>query len=110
PLLVAPVVLTWLVLLRVAPRWAAPAALAVTLAVVGYEAVDGGTLAWSDAVPRLDLTSPALSWQAVVGPAVPPYVVTMAAPNVPGGAGMASYGYRAPCGEPMNANSPTALY
>src|SRR5690606_35781853 len=109
PLLVAPAVLTWLVLLRVAPRWAAPAALAVTLAVVGYEAVDGGTLAWSDAVPRLDLTTPSLSWQAVVGLAVPLCVVTMASQNVPGVAVMASFGYRVPWRESMTVTGLATL-
>lgn len=109
PLLVAPVILTWLVLLRVAPRWAAPAALAATLAIVGYEAVQGGTLAWSDAVPRLDLTAPTLSWQAVVGLAVPLYVVTMASQNVPGVAVMASFGYRVPWREAMTVTGLATL-
>jgi len=101
PLLVAPVVLVWLVLLRVAPRWAAPAALVVTLALVGHEALSGGMLDWSDAVPRVDLTAPTLSWQALVGLAVPLYVVTMASQNVPGVAVMASLGYRVPWRETM---------
>ena len=109
PLLVAPVIVTWLVLLRVSPRWAAPAALAVTLAIVGYEAVHGGTLAWSDAVPRLDLTAPTLSWQAVVGLAVPLYVVTMASQNVPGVAVMASFGYRVPWRETMTVTGLATL-
>lgn len=101
PLLVAPVVAVWLVLLRLAPRWAAPVALVVTLAVVVVTASGAGTLGWSDVVPRLDLTVPTLSWQAVVGMAVPLYVVTMAAQNVPGVAVMASFGYRVPWRETM---------
>nr|WP_265523623.1 benzoate/H(+) symporter BenE family transporter [Oerskovia sp. JB1-3-2] len=101
PLLVAPVVVTWLALLRFAPRWAAPAALAVTLAVVGVVAVRGGTLAWADAAPAITLTAPTLTWQAVVGLAVPLYVVTMASQNVPGVAVMASFGYRVPWRETM---------
>ena len=52
PLLVAPVVLTWLVLLRLAPRWAAPAALAVTLAIVGYAGVATGSRARRAPRPR----------------------------------------------------------
>ncbi|WP_435737268.1 benzoate/H(+) symporter BenE family transporter [Cellulosimicrobium sp. PMB13] len=101
PLLVAPVVVVWLVLLRLAPRWAAPAALVVALVIVAVTATASGSLAWSDAVPRLDLTAPALSWQAVVGLAVPLYVVTMASQNVPGVAVMASFGYRVPWREAM---------
>ncbi|WP_251149901.1 benzoate/H(+) symporter BenE family transporter [Cellulosimicrobium sp. Marseille-Q4280] len=101
PLLVAPVVAVWLVLLRLAPRWAAPVALVVALAIVVVTAAGAGAPAWSDAVPRLDLTAPALSWQAVVGLAVPLYVVTMASQNVPGVAVMASFGYRVPWREAM---------
>ncbi|MCB7136144.1 benzoate/H(+) symporter BenE family transporter [Cellulosimicrobium marinum] len=101
PLLVAPVVATWLVLLRLAPRWASPAALAVALTTVAVTAARTGTLAWTDAVPRLDLTAPTLTWQAVVGLAVPLFVVTTASQNVPGVAVMASYGYRVPWRETM---------
>lgn len=46
PQVVAPLVLTWLVLLRWAPRWAVPASLAVALATVLVTAdVDTGALA-----------------------------------------------------------------
>ena len=68
-----------------------------------------GTLAWADAVPRLDLTVPTLSWQAVVGLAVPLYVVTMASQNVPGVAVMASFGYRVPWRETMTVTGLATL-
>jgi benzoate membrane transport protein len=95
PLLVGPVVVVWLVLLRLAPRWATPAAmlLAVGLALAspGVRALDAGAL-----VPSLTWTTPALSWAAVVSVAVPLFVVTMASQNIPGVAVLAGFGYTAP--------------
>lgn len=95
PALVAPVVLLWLVLLRVAPRWAAPAAFALALVVAVVVATRDGqppTLVG----PLLELTAPAFTPAALVGIAVPLYLVTMASQNVPGAAVLASAGYRVP--------------
>lgn len=95
PLLVGPVVICWLVLLRLAPRWATPAAigLAVVLAVASPEVrgLDPAALA-----PTLTWTTPQLSWSAVVSIAVPLFVVTMASQNIPGIAVLAGFGYAAP--------------
>lgn len=95
PLLVGPVVVVWLVLLRLAPRWAAPAAigLAVLLAVASPEAraLDPG-----DLVPSLTWTTPEPSWAAAVSVGVPLFVVTMASQNIPGVAVLAGLGYAAP--------------
>jgi benzoate membrane transport protein len=52
-------------------------------------------------VPHPVLTAPRLSWSALVGIALPLYVVTMAAQNVPGVAIMSSYGYTIPWREAM---------
>ncbi|WP_284249690.1 benzoate/H(+) symporter BenE family transporter [Litorihabitans aurantiacus] len=95
PLLLTPVVLAWLVVLALRPRLAPPAsilvALAVTLAVVlPGDGVDGPLL------PHLAWTTPTLTWAAVVGVALPLYVVTMAAQNVPGAAVLSSFGYPVP--------------
>jgi len=100
PLEVAPILLTWLVLLRLARKWAVPAAFAVTLVVVGAGiARDGG---WHGGVlPHLVFTTPALTWAGVLGIALPLYVVTMAGQNVPGVAVMATYGYTVPWRETM---------
>ncbi|QWC85256.1 benzoate/H(+) symporter BenE family transporter [Nocardioidaceae bacterium] len=96
PALVAPVVLTWLVLWRPAPRWAVPASLAVALAVI---ALTADTTV--DLLPSLTWTTPQWSWQAVVGLALPLYVVTMASQNVPGVAVMRGLGYRVPWRESL---------
>lgn len=95
PLLVGPVVLVWLVLLRLAPRWATPAAmgLAVGIAVASpaVRHLDAASL-----LPTLAWTTPQLSWTAVVSVAVPLFVVTMASQNIPGLAVLAGFGYAAP--------------
>lgn len=99
PLLVGPVVATWLVMQRVARRWAVPAALAVALLVVALDA--GPRLAPADLVPGLTWTTPQWTVPALVGLAVPLWIVTMASQNVPGVAVMASFGYRVPWRETM---------
>lgn len=97
---VGPVLLTWLVLLRVARKWAVPAAFAVSLVVVGFDVARQG--GWHGSlVPHLDWTVPAFTWAGALGVALPLYVVTMAGQNIPGVAVMSSYGYRVPWRETM---------
>ncbi|WP_243697112.1 benzoate/H(+) symporter BenE family transporter [Aeromicrobium phragmitis] len=92
PLLLAPVVLTWLLLAALAPRWASPAALVVALTLAVLAGDDRSGAVW----PGLAWTMPTFSIGAVVGLAVPLYLVTMAAQNVPGAAVLTSFGYRPP--------------
>lgn len=100
PLLVAPVVLTWLVLTRFAPRWAAPVAFAVALAVAVFVVVGRG-----DSIVvapfALTFTVPTFNVSALVGIAVPLYIVTMASQNVPGLAIMAAHGFKVPWRETL---------
>ncbi|OCG74718.1 benzoate/H(+) symporter BenE family transporter [Microbacterium sediminis] len=99
PWAVLPIVVVWLVLMRVRPAWAAPAAFAAGLIVLGVLAaqrgIDGPLL------PVLDLVVPTFEWSALIGIALPLYIVTMASQNVPGVAVLASYGYTAPWRESM---------
>lgn len=99
PAVVAPVVLTWLLLLRPAPRWAVPASLVAALGVVVVTA--GDQLKAGDFAPALSVTAPAWTGAAMLGIALPLYVVTMASQNVPGVAVMRGYGYRVPWRESM---------
>lgn len=100
PLLVGPVIALWLLLARLAPRWATPAAfgLAVVLVLV-VVATGDGTLALRP--PAVVLTTPELTLPAVVGLALPLYVVTMASQNVPGVSVLASFGYAVPWRETL---------
>ncbi|MGC4109241.1 MAG: benzoate/H(+) symporter BenE family transporter [Nocardioides sp.] len=95
PWQVAPILLTWLLLARVAPRWAVPAAFAVLLVVVGVDlGRDGGVSGpW---LPHPTWTTPHLTLAAVDSIALPLYVVTMAAQNVPGVAILKSFGFEVP--------------
>lgn len=94
---VVPVVLTWLVCARFAPRWAVPLAFVAAAVVVAVElartgvAVDPALL-----LPRLEFTAPTFSIGAMIGVALPLFLVTMASQNVPGVAIMRSFGYEVP--------------
>jgi benzoate membrane transport protein len=100
PWLVGPSLLTWLVMLRLARKWAVPAAFAVTLIVVGIDLARHGGLHGS-LIPHLAWTAPTLTPASLLSLAVPLYIVTMAGQNVPGVAIMASYGYQVPWRETM---------
>ncbi|MBD1592017.1 benzoate/H(+) symporter BenE family transporter [Arthrobacter sp. S1_S22] len=97
PLFIAPVILCWLLMMKLAPRWSVPAALLVALAVIGISLASGGTsLGDGEILPVLALTTPAFSLQAMAGIALPLFVVTMASQNVPGVAVLRSFGYDTP--------------
>lgn len=93
PLLAAPVIIVWLVLIRWLPRWAVPAAMLVAIIGVvisaGSEWMTGATLA-----PAFTFTVPSLDPLAIVSLGVPLYIVTMAGQNVPGFAVLTTLGYR----------------
>lgn len=96
PELLVPVLLVWAVLAKLAPRWAIPAAFAVTLGIVGWLAARDGGLDPGDLVPALEWTTPVLDPGTLLGIGLPLFLVTMASQNVPGMAVLASFGYRAP--------------
>lgn len=85
----------WLAVLRWRPLWASPATFAVALVLIvvatDWASVDARTL-----LPAVDLVVPAFTPAALLGIALPLYLVTMASQNVPGAAVLASYGYRPP--------------
>lgn len=97
PWAVAPVVLTWLIALRFAPRWAVPLAFCTAAIVIGVHLItSGGDLKPSDVLPVVQLTVPTFTLGAVIGIALPLYLVTMASENVPGVAVMKGLGYEIP--------------
>nr|WP_309104477.1 benzoate/H(+) symporter BenE family transporter [Microbacterium sp.] len=94
---VVPVILTWLIFARLAPRWAVPLAFVAAAAVVTVSLIRGGApLDIGLLVPRLELTMPTVTVGALVGLALPLFIVTMASQNVPGVAVMRSFGYEVP--------------
>lgn len=94
---VVPVVLTWLVFARLAPRWAVPLAfVAATIVIAVSLGQKGAAVDPALLMPRVELTAPTFTVGALVGIAVPLFIVTMASQNVPGIAIMRSYGYEVP--------------
>jgi benzoate membrane transport protein len=95
PLLAGPVVLVWLVLYRLAPRWAVPAAMVVAVAGILISAGTGWA-GQSAIAPHLEFIAPTFDPFAIVSIGLPLFVVTMAGQNVPGFTVMSTYGYQAP--------------
>ncbi|MDJ0337090.1 benzoate/H(+) symporter BenE family transporter [Cryobacterium sp. PH31-O1] len=95
PLLALPVVLVWLVLYRLAPRWAVPTAMVVAAIGIGLTA---GTdwFSASTAAPALVVVAPIFDPLVIVSLGLPLFVVTMAGQNVPGFAVLSTFGYRPP--------------
>jgi benzoate membrane transport protein len=100
PGLVAPILVVWLIVLRCAPKFAVPAAFLTTMVVVTTYLVrhGAGNLSF---VPAAHFVEPAFNWHAMIGLAIPLYVVTMASQNVPGVAVLATFGFKVPWRESM---------
>lgn len=97
PAAIGGVVLAWLALLRLAPRWAVPGALAAAVVVIMVSGAAGG-ISGADLVPQLVWTTPTWRTADVLALAVPLFLVTMTSQNIPGVAVLSSFGYRAPLG------------
>lgn len=95
PLLALPIVLVWLILYGLAPRWAVPGALVATIIVV---AMTAGTrwLHGSLVAPQLSFVAPSFEPLVIVSLGIPLYLVTMAGQNVPGFAVLKTFGYDDP--------------
>lgn len=97
PAVVVPVIVVWLVLQRFAPKWAVLVAFATAAIGTGIDiAVSHRHLEIAAMVPTVEWTVPHWQWQAVVGIAVPLYIVTMASQNIPGVAVMRSFDFQVP--------------
>lgn len=93
PAAAIPVVLVWLVLQRLAPRWATAGAVVVTAVAVLVLSGGGGAIAEAGLAPTIALTVPSFDPLILVGLGVPLFVVTMAGQNVPGFAVLRTFGY-----------------
>ncbi|OYO20978.1 benzoate transporter [Enemella dayhoffiae] len=95
PAAIAPVVLTWLVLLRFAPRWAVPGALVTSVVVLGVTGALG-RVGTGELLPTLTPVLPRFDPATLVAIALPLFLVTMTSQNIPGTAVLAGFGYRTP--------------
>lgn len=94
-LLALPIVLTWLVLFRLAPRWAVPAAMVVAIIVIVASAGTGWATG-AHIAPQLSFVVPTLDPLVILSVGLPLFVVTMAGQNVPGFVVMSTFGYELP--------------
>ncbi len=83
PLLAAPIVIVWLVLYRLAPRWAVPAAMLVAIVAIVISA-GTGWLNSATIAPQLAFVGPTFSPLTILSLGLPLFLVTMAGQNVPG--------------------------
>ncbi|MFI6899640.1 benzoate/H(+) symporter BenE family transporter [Nonomuraea sp. NPDC050394] len=99
PLMAIPVIVIWALLYRFARMWAVPGALAAAVVAI---VVTAPSLTF-DAVPVVAPAVPAFTGSAMVGIALPLFLVTMASQNVPGMAVLSGYGFRPPFGQVLLA-------
>ena len=93
--LVAPMLLAYLAGRRLWPRYAVPAVLALGVLIAALQGRLGfNAVAWSWARPVF--TMPQFSVAALIGVALPLFVVTMASQNLPGVAAQRASGYDTP--------------
>ncbi|MEY2634286.1 MAG: hypothetical protein RIS75_226 [Actinomycetota bacterium] len=94
PAVAIPVIITWVVMYRLAPIWAAPSAIVLAfILIVTTIGVDTGS---QSLAPTLEFMTPQFDVQAMISIAIPLYIVTMASQNVPGIAIMKNFGYEIP--------------
>ncbi|MDO7882307.1 benzoate/H(+) symporter BenE family transporter [Salinibacterium soli] len=92
PLLAAPIVIVWLVLYRLAPRWAVPAAMVVAIGAILYSA-GTGWIADAQIAPQLVFVAPTFDFFTILSLGLPLYIVTMAGQNIPGFVVLQSNGF-----------------
>jgi benzoate membrane transport protein len=92
-IVLAPLVV-WAVLFRFARVWSAPVAIALFFGLIAW--MRPTELHFAQLLPTFELVIPEFSLVAVLGIAIPLYLVTMASQNVPGIAIMKSFDYEVP--------------
>lgn len=93
PYLALPIVILWAIVARFRRLWAVPAAVVLTILLIAFTTeIDfaGDLSLW----PQPVLVMPVFSLQALVGIALPLFIVTMASQNVTGIAVLSANGYR----------------
>ncbi len=95
PLLAGAVLVTWLLLTRIARGYAVPAAVAVALAGMALDNPLSG-IAITDLVPHIEFVMPVFNYEAMINIALPLFIVTMAGQNLPGLAVLSAYDYHPP--------------
>jgi benzoate membrane transport protein len=92
PWLALPVVIAWALMLKWKRLWAVPAAVVVAVAALALGPGLPGASGFTP--PSLVWVTPAFEWGAMVGIALPLFLVTMASQNLPGLAVLQTNGYQ----------------
>ncbi|HEU4807420.1 MAG TPA: benzoate/H(+) symporter BenE family transporter [Homoserinimonas sp.] len=95
PQLAWPIIVVWLLLFRIAPRWAVPAAMVAAAVAIGLYAGDDW-LRSATIAPQLTFVAPVFDPVVMVSLGLPLFIVTMAGQNVPGFVVMKTFGYDTP--------------
>jgi benzoate membrane transport protein len=91
PLVAGAVLLTWVVMTRVARLYAVPAAVFVAVLAIAFgEDFKGAATIW----PSFVLVRPVFTWEAVISIAIPLYIVTMTSQNITGLAVLSTFDWR----------------
>lgn len=97
PALALPIIIAWALAWRFVRPWAVPIAVVVTATIVFFATpIPEGAMA--DILPRPVLLMPVFSLDAIIGIALPLFIVTMASQNLPGLAVLGANGYRPAAG------------
>jgi benzoate membrane transport protein len=108
PLMVCVMALVFLVGRRAWPRYAVPGVLLAGVAVAAAQRrMDTSAIVWDMALPVW--TTPVFSVGAVVGVALPLFVVTMASQNLPGVAAQRAAGYTTPVSPSITATGAASV-
>ena len=95
PLLVLPIMMTWLVMGLWRKALAVPAAVIMAFAVIGMSHT--GALPASETwIPHFESVTPYFSWTGFIGISLPLFLITMASQNIPGMAVLTLNGYHTP--------------
>ncbi|HEY9550277.1 MAG TPA: benzoate/H(+) symporter BenE family transporter, partial [Kiloniellaceae bacterium] len=103
PLLALPVILAWALAWRFKRLWAIPVALLVALVMIAAT-TELPALTAAALLPQPVLLAPVFSLPALIGIALPLFIVTMASQNIPGIAVLSANGY-APAPGPLFATT-----
>lgn len=95
PILAAPILLAWLIVLKFSTRWAVPAAMLVAVIVIAISA-GSGWMGEAQIAPQLSFVAPVFDPVVIVSLGVPLFIVTMAGQNVPGFVVMSTFDYAVP--------------
>lgn len=95
PVIALAIIAIWLLMTRFARLWAAPAAMAMAIGAIamqsGFGQAGGGFT-----LPQAVFVAPVFTLEAMLGIALPLFVVTMASQNITGLAVLATFGFRHP--------------